>query len=237
MARFVLVHGAWLGAWCWRGTIARLEAQGHEAAAFDLAGHGEDRTPVESVTFAQYVDRTVQAVNDARGEAILVGHSMGGAIARQAAARARGSVRAVVAVTSIWPRDGGTLLSTVDGFDPAYLAEIVWAENRRSARLSEEGVRRFVCCHCAEADIEAALPRRTAEPAAPYETPLFFAGTGVPQYYVECLRDRVVPIPVQRRMHAGWPEDRIYALDADHAPFFSKPEEFASILNQIAGRG
>ena len=57
-----------------------LEAYGHEAVAIDLPGHGEDRTPPESVTFQDYVDRTIAAVQASRGDSILVGHSMGGAI-------------------------------------------------------------------------------------------------------------------------------------------------------------
>ena len=41
---FVLVHGAWHGAWCWAGVIAALEREGHRAYAVDLPGRpGNDR--------------------------------------------------------------------------------------------------------------------------------------------------------------------------------------------------
>ena len=36
MARFLLIHGASHGAWCWRDVIPRLAALGHEAQALDL---------------------------------------------------------------------------------------------------------------------------------------------------------------------------------------------------------
>ena len=36
MARFVLVHGAWHGGWCFRELVRELEARGHEVAAPDL---------------------------------------------------------------------------------------------------------------------------------------------------------------------------------------------------------
>lgn len=216
--------------------IPRLALGGHEAMAFDLPGHGADPTPVEDVTFSRYVESTVQAILSADTPAIVVGHSFGGAIARQAAARAPGRVRSIVSVASIWPPEGGTLLGCVDGLDPDYLAEILWAEDRRSARLSEAGVRRFAFFRCPPADIESALPLMTAEPVAPYETPLIFPELEIPHYYVECLQDRVIPIETQRRMHAGFPAGRTYQLDTDHGPFFSAPDEFARLLGGIAGR-
>ena len=73
VARFVLVHGAWLGGWCWRPLAHELEARGHEVAAPDL--------PCEEVglTFDDYAARVP-------GGDVVVGHSLGGlAIARVAA--------------------------------------------------------------------------------------------------------------------------------------------------------
>jgi pimeloyl-ACP methyl ester carboxylesterase len=233
----VLVHGSWQGAWCWREIIPRLASSGHEAVAIDLPGHGEDRTPVESVTFQKYVDRTLQAVNESNDAPILVGHSMGGAIVRQAAGHAPERVRAIVSVASLLPRNGANMLSLVEAFDPEYLAQILWAEDGRTARLSPEGVRRFAYFRCPQATVDAVLPLLTADPVGPYETPLCFRDAGVPHYYIECLQDRIVPIALQRSMHAGFPADRIYALDTDHAPFFSMPEEFALILHRTAERG
>ena len=36
MAQFLLVHGAWHGAWCFRGLVDQLARLGHEAVAVDL---------------------------------------------------------------------------------------------------------------------------------------------------------------------------------------------------------
>ena len=41
MANFVLVHGAWHGAWCWRRVTERLTQQGHRVHAVTLTGVGE----------------------------------------------------------------------------------------------------------------------------------------------------------------------------------------------------
>ena len=39
--QFVLVHGAWHGAWCWSRVLPFLRAAGHEAHALTLTGVGE----------------------------------------------------------------------------------------------------------------------------------------------------------------------------------------------------
>jgi hypothetical protein len=38
MADFVLVHGAWHGAWCWRRILPGLHQAGHRAFAVSLTG-------------------------------------------------------------------------------------------------------------------------------------------------------------------------------------------------------
>jgi hypothetical protein len=35
------------------------------------------------------------------------------------------------------------MLDTIDGVDPGYLAQFVWAVDRRSARISPQGAREF----------------------------------------------------------------------------------------------
>jgi pimeloyl-ACP methyl ester carboxylesterase len=232
MARFVLIHGSFQGAWCWREVVPRLRACGHEAVAIDLPGHGEDRAPLEMVTFQDYVERTIEA---ARDEAILVGHSMGGAVVRQAAGASPERVRALVCVASLLPANGANMLSFVEGFDPQYLAQIVWAADRRTARISEEGARRFLFDGCPAEVVESVLPLLTAEPVAPYETALWFGEVRAPMYYVECSRDRVVPVAMQASMHAGFPAARVYSLDSGHAACFAAAEELARVLDRIAG--
>jgi pimeloyl-ACP methyl ester carboxylesterase len=234
MARFVLIHGSWLGAWCWREILPRLEAHGHQVVAPDLPGHGEDPTPPESVTFQDYVDCTLAAVHASSDKSILVGHSMGGAIIRQAAGLAPDRIRAVVSIAALLPAHEATMLSFVEGFDPDYLAQILWAPDRRTARLSPEGVSQFLCAGCPAPVVESVLALQTPEPVAPYETPLFFQDSNAPNYYIECLQDRIVPIALQRTMHAGVPADRVYSLASGHAPHLSTPDQLALILQKIA---
>ena len=64
MSQFLLVHGAFHGAWCWRKTVAELEKRGHRAKAIDLPGQGEDRTPLKEVTLDTMVDRIIAEMAD-----------------------------------------------------------------------------------------------------------------------------------------------------------------------------
>jgi pimeloyl-ACP methyl ester carboxylesterase len=112
MARIVLVHGAFSGAWCWEPVLPCLRAAGHTAQTVELPGSGEDRTPVAEVTLEAYAAR----VGDALGEgapAVPVGHSMGGIVITQAAAPYPDRVAALVYVTAFLPGDGQSLMDLI----------------------------------------------------------------------------------------------------------------------------
>jgi pimeloyl-ACP methyl ester carboxylesterase len=111
MARFVLVHGAFSGAWIWGPLTNHLRAASHAVAAFDLPGLGDDNTPASEVTLDRCVARLCEVLASADSEpAIVVGNSMGGVIATQAAARCPEQVAALVYATAFLPKDGQSLL-------------------------------------------------------------------------------------------------------------------------------
>jgi pimeloyl-ACP methyl ester carboxylesterase len=239
MAQFLLVHGSWLGAWCWREVVPRLEARGHALIALDLPGHGEDRSPPQNVSFEDYAACVSGALNSSKDPCILLGHSMGGAIINHSADNLPGRLRALVYLTALIPDEGRSMISYVDGFDPEYLAQLLWAPDRRTATLQPEGVKRFLCSQCSAETIEVVSPLLKPEPVAPYETPILTTGPNLdklPRYYIECLQDRIVPLALQRAMRSTVPIDGVYSLDTDHAPFFSTPEELAAVLHEIAQR-
>ena len=50
MARFVLVHGGFSGAWIWLPLMDSLKEAGHLVEAFDLPGMGDDHTSASEVS-------------------------------------------------------------------------------------------------------------------------------------------------------------------------------------------
>src|SRR3954470_8178352 len=81
-ATVVLVHGAWHGAWCFDRVLPLLEKAGVSAVAVDLPGHGADPGPVTDLHGD--ADRVRSALDGIAGDAVLLGHSYGGAVITEA---------------------------------------------------------------------------------------------------------------------------------------------------------
>jgi pimeloyl-ACP methyl ester carboxylesterase len=71
LSTFVLVHGAFHGAWCWDLVRPDLEAAGHAVIAIDLPC---DDPSAGNVRYAEVVSEDLGSA----GDVILVGHSLGG---------------------------------------------------------------------------------------------------------------------------------------------------------------
>ena len=82
MATFVLVHGAWVGEWCFDPIIPLLEAKGHTALAVSLTGFGKKRDLHHSeLTANDHIQDVVDFVHSHNlRDFVLVGHSYGGTV-------------------------------------------------------------------------------------------------------------------------------------------------------------
>ena len=93
----VFVHGLGASIYSWRGILRPVLDAGHRVVAFDNRGFGFSERPDSGYSNAAYT-RLLTALLDSLGiaDAVLVGHSMGGAITAQVAldhpARVRGLV-------------------------------------------------------------------------------------------------------------------------------------------------
>jgi len=81
-AAIVLVHGAWVGEWCWAPVLPRLEASLRPVHAVSLTGHGARRHESgPHVTLATHVADVVGLVETHDlVDVTLVGHSYGGRV-------------------------------------------------------------------------------------------------------------------------------------------------------------
>jgi pimeloyl-ACP methyl ester carboxylesterase len=235
--RFILVHGAWHGAWCWYKVLPRLRALGHRAEAIDLPGHGADRTPASRVGFEDYVAR-VGAALDARVDpapAILVGHSMGGLVISAAAERWPERVSRLVYVCAVLPVSGDSLAGVKAG---AAVTSLVRPSADGSAlELQMGGIRDAFFHDCSDEDVALAEACLCPQPAAAVaaSVALTEARFGrVPRSYIECLADRAIEIEAQRAMQRATPCSRVHRLDAGHSPFFSQPDLLARALHETA---
>ncbi len=82
---FVLIAGAWHGAWCWQKVVPLLEAQGHRVRTPELPATGADTTDPAEVTLESWARFVADLVAAEPEPVILVGHSRGGVVISRAA--------------------------------------------------------------------------------------------------------------------------------------------------------
>jgi pimeloyl-ACP methyl ester carboxylesterase len=240
MARFVLVHGAFSGAWIWEPLAARLKAAGHSAEAFDLPGLGDDQTPVAEVTLDACAARLCEVLASSPEPAIVVGNSMGGIIATQAAARCPERVAALVYATAFIPKDGQSLLDLTklpEGAGDQVQANITIEGAPPVAVMPAAASRQALYGSCADDVAAWAVARQRPQPLAPFGTPVAIPPgslDSVNRYYVLCARDRAIPLALQRRMAAENPCLAVVELDTDHTPHLSMPKELSEALDRFA---
>lgn len=233
MSTFILVHGAWHGAWCWYKIVPLLERAGHEVIAIDLPSLGVDRTPLAAVTLDTWTDAVSAALNAVPGQSILIGHSMGGIVVSQAAERHPDKVKTSVYVSAFLLRDGESLFA-VASREPGGIPGIATVSaDKLSMTCDTNGVREVLYNECADEDVALAQLLLTPQALAPMAAPQRISSARfgrVPRVYIECLRDRVVPPTLQRAMYTASPCARMIVMDTDHSPFLSRPRELADHL-------
>ncbi len=111
MKSYVLVHGAFHGAWCWRRVTALLEESGAKVYAPTLTGLGERRHLASpGVGLDAHISDVVSMMEreDITG-AVLVGHSYSGMVIAGAADRVPERIQCVVYLDAFVPEDGESL--------------------------------------------------------------------------------------------------------------------------------
>jgi len=227
MSTFVLVHGAWHGAWCWYKVVPRLRQAGHRVLAPDLPSLGRDRTPVAEISLDRWADSICKVVEAAVEPVILVGHSRGGIVISAVAERVPKRIAMLVYLTAFLLRDGETLLEVAQTADSSLVVpNIVVADDHASMTVPGDAAQEAFYGECSPEDVVLASMLLAPEAIAPNSTPLRVTDSrfgSVPRVYIECLRDKAIPVALQRRMAHDSPCEIVASLDSDHSPFLSTP--------------
>jgi pimeloyl-ACP methyl ester carboxylesterase len=241
MARIVLVHGAFGGQWYWEPVVGPLRAAGHTVEVVELPGHGEDTTPIEAVTLPAYAGRVCEALGSSDEPAVLVGHSMGGVVVTQAAADCPERVSKLIYVAAFLPRDGQSLDSLTklpEGADDQVQANIVVEGEPPAATLPADKAHFVLFGNCSEEEASPWIGRLQPQAVIPFVTPIEAGDTdleSMPRDYVICLRDRAIPVALQRRMSSDTHCREILEIDTDHMPQISATDELVEVLDRLAG--
>ena len=95
----IFLHGLGASMYAWRKNLAPVLAAGFRVVAFDNLGFGSSDKPAHGYTNADYAHLLVTLMDSLRvSDAALVGHSMGGAVAAEAALRSPKRVSALVLI-------------------------------------------------------------------------------------------------------------------------------------------
>ena len=228
MADFVLVHGAWHGAWCWKRVLPGLWRAGHRAFAVTLAGVGERAHECHpGITLATHVQDVVAVLEAEELQGcILVGHSYAGMVVTGAADRCPGRIGRLVYLDAKVPRSGeawGT------GHTEAVRAE-------RLARIAEKGwlpPPDPAIFGLAGADRDWVARRLTPQPGGVYLDSLVFDEArwrALPRTFIACTDPALSTLAASRaRVHAegGW---TVAEIPTGHDPMISAPDRLQTIL-------
>jgi pimeloyl-ACP methyl ester carboxylesterase len=102
----LLMHGMWHGAWCWQQWQAYFAEKGWRSVAFSLPGHGQSavQKPTTQITLDYYLAFLRDEMTRFDIPPVLIGHSMGGALAQWYLRYINDDLPAVVLVGS-WVHD------------------------------------------------------------------------------------------------------------------------------------
>lgn len=243
MANYLLVHGAWGGAWYWRHTLNTLIRAGHRAHAVTLTGCGERaHLLAPGITLQTHIADVRNALAaEELDDCILVVHSYAGMLGTAVADREPpGTLAHLVYVDAVVPRPGESWSSTHAG--PTLRERLHAAEISPTYSFPAPDPTVF---GLAEADYEWVRRRQTPHPGRTYQDPLQFDPrrvARVPRTYVSCVQPSLGTIDSirPRISDAGFwdgawlPGSRVIELQTGHDPMISAPEAFNRILLELA---
>jgi pimeloyl-ACP methyl ester carboxylesterase len=231
---FILVHGAWHGAWCWEQVEHHLGELGAASVAVDLPGRSGDPQSVAQLTLDSYVDHVVAAIEASPEPVVLVGHSLGGLVISQTAERIPEKISSLAYLCAMLLQDGqSTIDASVNDPDSQLMANISLEEGSAASSVAASAVRELFYGDCTVEASDRATRLLVPEPVGPASTPVNVTAErwgSVPRSYILCTQDRAISPAQQRAMIASVGVDRVVEMDSSHSPFMSQPERLAALL-------
>jgi len=228
----VLVHGSYMGPWCWDFVRPPLERHGHRVTTVDLPisdPAGDARA---------YADAIVATV-DWTEPPVLVGHSMSGLVTPLVASDR--PVRSLIFLASFLAQPGASAMDQrnaepIDSPIPLEVTEFsdlgdnVWAVGAGTARALFWHEATLEMASWAQARLRPQAYRVMTE-----TSPLVAWPASTPVASIVCRADRAINpdwVRTAARKRLGV---EAVEIDGDHSPMLSRPDELADLLDRLAG--
>jgi pimeloyl-ACP methyl ester carboxylesterase len=119
---YVLVHGAWGGGNGYDGTAKALRVAGHKVYVVALKGLGSRAKEIApDITLSTHVADVLAVIDHNKlNNIILVGHSYGGMIITQVAAKRGAKIASIVYIDAFLPKDGEALWDIATDWERAH---------------------------------------------------------------------------------------------------------------------
>jgi pimeloyl-ACP methyl ester carboxylesterase len=231
---FVLVHGAWHGAWCWKRILPGLWGAGHRAFAVCLTGVGERAHQLRpDISLDDHIADVAAVIEteELRG-AVLVGHSYGGMVITGVADRLADAacLSHLVYVDAVVPLPG-------ESWSSQHSAD-TQAERRKA--IAASGVIPApdpAVFGLGGADCAWVARHQTPQPGAVYDAPLVFdeqRAARWPRSFIDCHSPALATIAVMRQRVRTQPSWNVVEIATGHDPMISAPAELLAALLAIA---
>lgn len=238
MRDIILVHGAWHGGWCWSKLTPLLEAKGYNVAAMTLPGHEEPMGPAATTGLETYADAVLARILAAKSPPLVVGHSMGGAVITQAAAK-KPLIAGLLYVASFPIKHGESLSGVAEGTESQLGEAMEFIEDGAKVRIRPEMAGPVFYHDCSEADQKEAATFLVPQPMKPLTDELSDPDNNAGSYRrfgILCTEDRAVDPALQRKLYEEAGLEETWVMATSHSPFLSAPDKVADVIDEIGKR-
>ncbi|MEO8771069.1 MAG: alpha/beta fold hydrolase [Ferruginibacter sp.] len=234
---YVLVHGAWHGAWSFETTKQKMEQSGSKVITFDLPGHGNDKTDIPQVTFDSYVEKVNQEIIKLNTSVILVGHSLAGFIISKVAEDMPNKVEKLVFVAAMIPNNEKTVFDTLkEDAGSQLLQNLIFSEDQSWATVNEETLKKVVYNGATNEQIAEAAPQLVRQATQPFFAPVTTTENNfgkIPKVYIECTMDKILSIDKQKQLAKMAVCSHSISLNTGHVPQVESPIQLAETLLSV----
>ena len=238
MKNYVLVHGAWGGAWEFAELVERLKRDGSHVTAVDLPGHGENKAPLSEVTFEAYVSRVIDVVNSIDGKVELVGHSLAGAVVSQVTETIPDKINNVIFVAAFLLKSGESVFEIMQSDNGQLLANATFSEDQTYATLSQKVIADILLHDVKDADAVEYASKKMAIKQATHPfmaqvtlTKEKFGSASIS--YIRATLDKALTLNQQNAFLNNWPVKNVFTLESGHFPLTSVADELAAAIKEI----